>query len=769
MTTLEQLAGQDPAVTHGHDVPYTHGVGQWRFVVEVADPQRGDNVVWHDLTGPVAELNWRRGGNAPAGRFQAIQPVLLIQAPDNRYATWNSDNSAYFGGTHVPLQGGLLLRAGLFRVDGGAVTEWFPLFTSRVWKWGDQSASLGQIRYHRVQCVDLATTLNNEYLPPRPPEGWRARLDTVLASWDFGYDVYAAELSDGSTTLQLAERREQPSAVRELDATLDPVGLTWRVAANGRIVIHPFEWDLFHDGWFTGGTTITGTQWSNPLLTEYPTGVTFDWSAVAPEVQYVPEQRGSSFGIESNYENIANQQTVTHPVDANDSTRGVLTSAYDDVASASEVGRRDAPGGNWQAQNDAVVKGLVKYRAFADRVCSPLVTDVDRTGAFPAIALLDHYDPVTINHRDAPTGTDITVTGLVRWVEHRIRPLRDDTNYDGALSWTVTVLPDLDATRSASLLVSPTTLMNTAVTPTTASFTWVDPGGHAVTPTQVQVRVLGAQSQWQPIGWPISSYTWSNLRPSTFYEFEVRYVRRVANIVDYYSEPTRLVFTTAEQPRTELTAGGQVGVIPPESLDPDPTCVTNWKLEQSFDGQTWLLADSGTDADFGTSGADTILDLSSFNFVDGVYYRLGTRLVCGDEANDWHYTLPYRRNGSALETVVVELFRLDESIATGTNITTEFWVPWPGEITGAYLSVTGDQSTSGIISVDVNLNGTSAMSTVISIDANEGDSETAATAHAFSTTALSRGDVLSFDCDAAGTGATGPLMLTLFIERQVGV
>lgn len=63
-------------------------------------------------------------------------------------------------------------------------------------------------------------------------------------------------------------------------------------------------------------------------------------------------------------------------------------------------------------------------------------------------------------------------------------------------------------------------------------------------------------------------------------------------------------------------------------------------------------------------------------------------------------------------------------------------------------------SSSGVVTVDVNKNGTTIFSTNPSIDATETTS-LSGTAAVLSTTSLAADDVLTFDIDAAGTGAAG--------------
>ncbi len=73
-------------------------------------------------------------------------------------------------------------------------------------------------------------------------------------------------------------------------------------------------------------------------------------------------------------------------------------------------------------------------------------------------------------------------------------------------------------------------------------------------------------------------------------------------------------------------------------------------------------------------------------------------------------------------------------------------------------------STSGLVTVDINVAAASIFSTTLTIDANERTSSTAATAAVLSSSLILYDDEITFDIDAAGTGAKG-LKVTLFFSR----
>jgi hypothetical protein len=93
------------------------------------------------------------------------------------------------------------------------------------------------------------------------------------------------------------------------------------------------------------------------------------------------------------------------------------------------------------------------------------------------------------------------------------------------------------------------------------------------------------------------------------------------------------------------------------------------------------------------------------------------------------------------------------AITAGTAKVT-FRMPYAMTLTKVKASLT-TASTSGLVTVDVNKNGTSLFSTLLTIDANEKTSATAATAAVLATTALADDDEITIDIDVAGTGSKG--------------
>lgn len=118
------------------------------------------------------------------------------------------------------------------------------------------------------------------------------------------------------------------------------------------------------------------------------------------------------------------------------------------------------------------------------------------------------------------------------------------------------------------------------------------------------------------------------------------------------------------------------------------------------------------------------------------------------------------------QTFTVALSNEVDAITTGTSKTI-FRAPFAftlgPTIPRASLSTA---SSSGLVTVDINLNGTSVLgANKLSIDATEKTSVTAATPTTLATTAIADDAEISFDVDAAGTGALG-LKVTLYFRRS---
>jgi len=143
----------------------------------------------------------------------------------------------------------------------------------------------------------------------------------------------------------------------------------------------------------------------------------------------------------------------------------------------------------------------------------------------------------------------------------------------------------------------------------------------------------------------------------------------------------------------------------------------------------------------------------------------GDRALFVQDATDNVICLAYQRaDGSPLVGLVtgtpfeLEVAVSDEttSLTTGTAKIT-FYAPMNATITEVFTGLTG-QSSSGVVTADLNKNGSTMFSTNPSIDASE-DTSLTGTAAVLSTTTWAKGDKMTIDIDAAGTSAEGLKMI----------
>jgi hypothetical protein len=121
--------------------------------------------------------------------------------------------------------------------------------------------------------------------------------------------------------------------------------------------------------------------------------------------------------------------------------------------------------------------------------------------------------------------------------------------------------------------------------------------------------------------------------------------------------------------------------------------------------------------------------------------------------------------GAALSLQQVFEYALSDETTALTAGTSTLTVRVPFACTlNSVRSSLSTTSSSGLVTVDVNEAGTTVLSTKLSIDAGEKTSTTAATAAVISDVVLADDAELTFDIDAAGTGAAG-LKVKLYVTR----
>jgi hypothetical protein len=550
--------------------------------------------------------DYSRGSDGYQGRYRASVVNLDLYADDDAIAPWNSDNSATFG-THVALGPGLLIRSGFIRVAGGVVDAWNPRFTLKVESWGDASYSRGRVRRHRVTARDTMTSLVGVPLPARAAENWFERLVWIISGsgWPYGWFAYGARHEvDGTTPiLLLPDRPASSSALNELDATLDPVGLQWYTDRQGRLIVRPKVNDTFHAAAFAAGAD--GTPWPDSAPVEFAWWACMGDPPADGHAAYAVDTPGvEPFGFDETDRWVINHVKVTDPTGPGfDDDNPVSIQRYD----------RKSLQASWMAANDTVAADLLALRADATVEARPLHTNIALANFHPGPAGADFLDYVTILHRNTDDGFEAFGNGWLRGYTERVRPLGCDT--DWSLALTVDIY-NISAAPTSLLPVEDLTLED--VSDTEASFSWTNPT-QTIEPTHTQIRLINPASLWATVEYPLDGLTWSGLMPETGYEFQVRLIRRVDGVTTHYSPIRALNFTTLEA--TVPTVDDGDVILPP----PDDGCEVFWELVSSPTGSDpWTVVDSGTI----TEPPYELVDYDTSTLDPDKWYRFQSREIC---------------------------------------------------------------------------------------------------------------------------------------------
>lgn len=182
-------------------------------------------------------------------------------------------------------------------------------------------------------------------------------------------------------------------------------------------------------------------------------------------------------------------------------------------------------------------------------------------------------------------------------------------------------------------------------------------------------------------------------------------------------------------------------------------------------GKNWTFEQEATSADINGYLADqVVMRFANAASRDAGFGGAGEPvlaegMICTlDDTNEM-----LRYNGSAWVVIgpyippsaVIGVALSDETTAITTgNAKCTIRAPFAMTLTGCRANL-NTASTSGIPTVDINVNGSSVLSTKLTIDANELTSVTAAVPPVISSSAIADDDIITFDIDVAGTGAKG--------------
>lgn len=617
MTTLLDLVLAEPDPAFGRAVsnvaPYTH------IVYELANPGAGSGVEWYDITeivsvGPTGH-DLTRGADEYDGHYRASVVHLDLYADDDSLAPWLDDTSPTFG-THVPLGAGLLIRCSLVRIEAGVVTLWNPRFTNKVERWGDAALARGQVRRHAVTARDLITSLVAVSVPASSEQNWSDRIDFLLtqSAWPYGSEVYGAQFATGPTDiLTVPARAAQSSALAEFRATLDPIGLIMYTDRRGVLIIRPrHDYRTFHDDAFTAGAT--GDPWVSPAPVVFSNLAHDDPGVLDLAAFAVDTNQAEPFGFPDSEDAVRNRVVVT--VD------GSIVYDEDDPTSVQRYDPRELPL-SWIAANDGLADVILATRASATKEAVPLFTTESTHGFYPGPATLEFYQDVQVSNQTAVGRETAVASGVVRQYRERMQPGL------GTLFWDMAFVVDVHGEIGVDASLLPVhTLLLEDLDDTSAEFSWINPT-QVIDPTHTQVRMLNPASLWATVDYPLTGLTWGGLDPNTAYIFQVRLIRMVDGIITHFSPSTTYGFTTPWTiPIVDVDEAGDGDVT-----FPPPPCggPVDWELQESDDGTSWTIIDSGT-----ITVPPWTVDLSGYTFDPAKAYRI-RQDACGDTT----YTSPF--------------------------------------------------------------------------------------------------------------------------------
>jgi hemin uptake protein HemP len=176
-------------------------------------------------------------------------------------------------------------------------------------------------------------------------------------------------------------------------------------------------------------------------------------------------------------------------------------------------------------------------------------------------------------------------------------------------------------------------------------------------------------------------------------------------------------------------------------------------------GEVVMLCPSGTGTVTLAPGAGVTLNASDSLLTSRARHSW-LAVVCDDEATNTFGVGGDRAPAGTTVSADIQMSVSDLTTAIATGTSKAYCrVPRAMVLTGVRASLL-TASTSGAVTVDINVNGSTILSTKLTLDANEKTSVTAATAAVLTSTSLADDDEITIDIDGAGTGAKG-LIVTL--------
>src|SRR5690606_38483021 len=211
----------------------------------------------------------------------------------------------------------------------------------------------------------------------------------------------------------------------------------------------------------------------------------------------------------------------------------------------------------------------------------PMFTTVEMAGFWPDVPKLDVTHPIEIVHSTAAGRAILTAQARVRAIRETIRPVPE------VFAWEATIISDVEQYATELSLLPVEDLAVEELEDQFVEFSWSNPDGQPVEPTETWVRMRPNSLIWQEHEYPLTGMAWVGLTPDTSYEFDVRLVRRSDGLVTNVSPIRTVEFTTPDAPYIDDDGNLHIPA-------PDPGCITEWELQSSPDGEDpWTTEQSG--------------------------------------------------------------------------------------------------------------------------------------------------------------------------------
>ena len=161
----------------------------------------------------------------------------------------------------------------------------------------------------------------------------------------------------------------------------------------------------------------------------------------------------------------------------------------------------------------------------------------------------------------------------------------------------------------------------------------------------------------------------------------------------------------------------------------------------------------------GTDGVQYTLDPDGSETINDettkVLSRLYQNMVIVSDGTNWDIFSQY--DGATFAAVQIVGNKDDVQVEANIGLLP---IPWKKTLVGVHAKV-ATAGTTGLLTVDVNKNGTTMLSTKITVDSGETGSDTAATPAVISVSSVDTNDFLSFDVDTTHTTPPKGLTITL--------